>query len=138
MHLPSAPELLVIALVALFLLGPDKLPQVSRQVGGLWRSFREQQQRLETQVRDAMPNLPSTTEMARMARSPVSLLNKLADFDVAAETVQPDPGAMPPPHSDHFPSDPAAPGVASPSPANPSPSTPTPAADAGFGDPNLN
>ena len=40
-------KLLVIAVVAIILLGPDRLPQVARQVGGAWRSFNEFRHRME-------------------------------------------------------------------------------------------
>ena len=63
-------KLLVIAVVAIILLGPDKLPQVARQVGAAWRSFNEFRHRMETEVRNTMPDLPSTSEIARLARSP--------------------------------------------------------------------
>ena len=34
-------KLLVIGVVAIILLGPDRLPQVARQIGGAWRAFNE-------------------------------------------------------------------------------------------------
>jgi sec-independent protein translocase protein TatB len=73
-------KLLVIAVVAIILLGPDKLPQVARQVGGAWRSFNEFRHRMETEVRNTMPDLPSTTEIARLARSPSALLDHLSNM----------------------------------------------------------
>ena len=71
-------KLLVIAVVAIILLGPDRLPQVARQVGAAWRSFNEFRHRMETEVRSTMPDLPPTPEIARLARSPSALLNKLS------------------------------------------------------------
>ena len=82
-------KLLVIAVVAIILLGPDKLPQVARQVGGAWRSFNEFRHRMETEVRNTMPDLPSTTEIARLARSPSALLDHLSNMgpdETPAET----------------------------------------------------
>ena len=73
-------KLLVIAVVAIILLGPDQLPQVARQVGGAWRSFNEFRHRMETEVRSTMPDLPSTSEIARLARSPSALLNHLSNM----------------------------------------------------------
>ena len=73
-------KLLVIAVVAIILLGPDKLPQVARQVGGAWRSFNEFRHRMETEVRNTMPDLPSTSEIARLARSPSALLDHLSNM----------------------------------------------------------
>jgi TatA/E family protein of Tat protein translocase len=73
-------KLLVIAVVAIILLGPDRLPQVARQVGAAWRSFNEFRHRMETEVRSTMPDLPPTHEIARLARSPSALLNKLSSM----------------------------------------------------------
>src|SRR5215469_6747675 len=71
-------KLLVIGIVAIILLGPDKLPQVARQAGNAWRSFNEFRHRMETEVRNTMPDLPPTSEIARLARSPSALLNHLS------------------------------------------------------------
>jgi sec-independent protein translocase protein TatB len=73
-------KLLVIAVVAIILLGPDKLPQFARQVGGAWRSFNEFRHRMESEVRNTMPDLPPTSEIARLARSPSALLNHLSSM----------------------------------------------------------
>jgi sec-independent protein translocase protein TatB len=73
-------KLLVIGVVAVILLGPDRLPQVARQVGGAWRSFNEFRHRMETEVRSSIPDLPSTNEIARLARSPSALLNHLSSM----------------------------------------------------------
>ena len=71
-------KLLIIAVVAVILLGPDKLPQVARQVGAAWRSFNEFRHRMETEVRSSIPDLPSSADIARLARSPSALLNHLS------------------------------------------------------------
>ena len=54
----SPAKLLVVLLVAIVVLGPDKLPKVARQVGSLWGDFRRLRQRLETDVRGNFPDLP--------------------------------------------------------------------------------
>jgi sec-independent protein translocase protein TatB len=74
-------KLLVIGVIAVILLGPDRLPQVARQVGGAWRSFNEFRHRMETEVRGSIPDLPSTNEIARLARSPSALLNHLSNMN---------------------------------------------------------
>src|SRR5271167_3639699 len=81
-------KLLVIAVVAIILLGPDKLPQVARQVGGAWRSFNEFRHRMESEVRSNMPDLPSTSEIARLARSPSALLDNLANMGPTDEPLE--------------------------------------------------
>jgi TatA/E family protein of Tat protein translocase len=81
-------KLLVIAVVAIILLGPDRLPQVARQVGGAWRSFNEFRHRMESEVRSSMPDLPATSEIARLARSPSALLNHLSSMSSNEEAPQ--------------------------------------------------
>src|ERR1700722_18174725 len=73
-------KLLVIGVVAIILLGPDRLPQVARQLGGAWRSFNEFRHRMESEVRNTMPDLPPTSEIARLARLPSALLNHLSNM----------------------------------------------------------
>ena len=91
-------KLIVIAVVAIILLGPDRLPQVARQVGGAWRSFNEFRHRMETEVRSTMPDLPPTSEIARLARSPSALLNHLSNMssDEADQDEAPDGSFQPP------------------------------------------
>ena len=91
-------KLIVIAVVAIILLGPDRLPQVARQVGGAWRSFNEFRHRMETEVRSSMPDLPPTSEIARLARSPSALLNHLSNMssDDADQDEAPDGSFQPP------------------------------------------
>ena len=71
-------KLIVIAVVAIILLGPDRLPQVAKQAGAAWRSFNEFRHRMESEVRSTMPDLPPTSEIARLARSPSALLHHLS------------------------------------------------------------
>jgi sec-independent protein translocase protein TatB len=110
-------KLLVVAVVAIILLGPDRLPQVARQVGGAWRSFNEFRHRMESEVRNTMPDLPATSEIARLARSPSALLNHLSTMssdeepDGAFQAPAVDDGAAGPVAA------PAGPDVAAPAPA---------------------
>ncbi len=79
MILLSPPKLLMILAIALIVLGPDKLPSAARRVGALWSDFTRWRAHLESEVRSAFPDLPSTTEIARAVRSPITLLDRLAD-----------------------------------------------------------
>jgi sec-independent protein translocase protein TatB len=72
-------KLLVILIVALVVLGPDKLPGVARQMGAAWGEIRRFRQRLETEVRGTFPDLPSTHQVAQAVRSPLAFLDQLAD-----------------------------------------------------------
>jgi sec-independent protein translocase protein TatB len=89
-------KLLVIAVVAIILLGPDRLPQVARQIGGAWRTFNEFRHRMESEVRSTMPDLPPTSEIARLARSPSALLNHLSTLSSDDDEEEPDGSFQPP------------------------------------------
>jgi len=75
----SPAKLLVIMVVALAVLGPDKLPALAKQVGSLWRDFSKFRQKLESDVRGSFPDLPSTETITHAVRSPLSFLDTLAD-----------------------------------------------------------
>jgi sec-independent protein translocase protein TatB len=79
----SPAKLLVILVVALVVLGPDKLPKVARQIGGLWHDFRLFREKLESEVRGTFPDLPSTDKITQAVRSPLTFLDTLADSHVA-------------------------------------------------------
>jgi Sec-independent protein translocase protein TatA len=70
---------MVIVGVVMLLMGPDKLPEVAHKLGATWRAIKNLQEKVEAEVREAIPDLPSTGDIARIARSPVNLLNQLAD-----------------------------------------------------------
>jgi sec-independent protein translocase protein TatB len=88
-------KLIVIAVVAIILLGPDKLPQFARQVGGAWRTFNDFRHRMESEVRSTMPDLPPTSEIARLARSPSALLTHLSNLP-SEDDEAPDGSYQPP------------------------------------------
>lgn len=76
-------KLLVVLLVALVVLGPDKLPRAARQAGAAWSQLRQWRARLEEEVRGSFPDLPSTDALTQAVRSPLSFLDRLADGHVA-------------------------------------------------------
>ncbi|HXQ43377.1 MAG TPA: twin-arginine translocase TatA/TatE family subunit [Acidimicrobiales bacterium] len=75
----SPAKLLVLLVIALIVLGPDKLPHVARQLGAAWGDLRRFRARLESDVRGAFPDLPPTHEVAQAVRSPLAFLDRLAD-----------------------------------------------------------
>jgi len=84
---------MVIAGVIMLLMGPDKLPEVAHKLGAAWRAIKNLQEKVEAEVREAIPDLPSTGDIARIARSPVNLLNQLADRVDAKEAAANQPAA---------------------------------------------
>ena len=84
----SPVKIMVIVAVVLLLLGPDKLPEVAHRLGSSWRALKRIQERVESEVRDAIPDLPSTGDIARIVRSPFNLLNQLSDQVDAKEAAE--------------------------------------------------
>jgi TatA/E family protein of Tat protein translocase len=124
-------KLLVVAAVIMLLLGPDKLPEVAHRLGAGWRALKNLQEKMEAEVREAIPDLPSASEIARIARSPVSLLNQLADRVDAKEAAN---SKIAPESSAEAPADPP---LITPPPRLPSP-PPNRADTASPPDPSLN
>ena len=75
----SPVKILVILVVALVVLGPDKLPNLARQIGAAWGQLRRWRERLEEEVRGSFPDLPSAGTLTQAVRSPLSFLERLAD-----------------------------------------------------------
>ena len=90
-------KLLVIAIVGIILLGPDKLPHVAKQAGAAWRTLNEFRHRMESEVRNTIPDLPPTSEIARLARSPSALLNHLSTMSTEEDGDEVPDGAYKPP-----------------------------------------
>ena len=77
----SATELLVIAVVALLVLGPDKLPDAMRKLGRATRELKRITSGFEAELRDALsdpveasppPSSPSATDVADAATPTVA------------------------------------------------------------------
>ena len=77
MFLLSPPKLLIVLVVALVVLGPDKIPGAARQVGAFWGEFKAFRQKLSSEVRDTFPDLPSTEVITRAVHSPLTFLDSL-------------------------------------------------------------
>ncbi len=75
----SPTKLLIVLVVVVILLGPKRIPEVARQLGAGWRKLRDLHGQIDRELRQTMPDLPSSQEIVRMARSPISLLSQLAD-----------------------------------------------------------
>jgi len=96
----SPVKLLVVLVIALIVLGPEKLPQVARQLGAAWGDLRRFRTRLESDVRGAFPDLPPTHEVAQAVRSPLAFLDRLADEhersrEAAADGANAEPATAP-------------------------------------------
>jgi sec-independent protein translocase protein TatB len=108
----SPTKLIIIFVVVVVLLGPKRLPEVARQLGAGWRRLRELHLQFDRELRQSMPDLPSSQEIVRFARSPVTLLNQLADRHGNAVATDPEAtdGATAPVAADADADAPSAPG----------------------------
>jgi Sec-independent protein translocase protein TatA len=93
----SPAKILVILVVALIVLGPDKLPKVAKQLGALWSDIRKLRERLESGVRGSFPDLPSTDRITQAVRSPLTLLDSLADAHASENGAAGSPEGSEPP-----------------------------------------
>lgn len=50
-------KLLMILLVAVIVIGPERLPRAARQIGAMWRELTKMREKLEEEVRGALPDL---------------------------------------------------------------------------------
>ena len=76
----SPAKILVVLLVALIVLGPDKLPGMARQAGNFLHELRRLRDRVESEMRSVMPEgMPLPSEIVR---SPLAFLASAADVPV--------------------------------------------------------
>jgi TatA/E family protein of Tat protein translocase len=60
------PKILMILVIAMIVIGPDKLPKMARQMGTTLHSLQKMRVRLEEEMRTAVPDV----DLPRMARNP--------------------------------------------------------------------
>ena len=77
----SPAKLLVVLVIVMIVVGPDRLPHLARQIGAALQSLRQLHAKVEGDLRESMPNLPSSKEIAHYTRKPTALLSKLMDLD---------------------------------------------------------
>ncbi len=110
--MPGAQELIVIAVVALLVFGPDRLPEVMRNAGRLLARFREQSQQsidelkraaefdeVNKELKDLQRELRQTTSsVGREVRETTASVSRQArGEDVAADAADTDAALEPPP-----------------------------------------
>jgi sec-independent protein translocase protein TatA len=76
-------EILVILVVALLVFGPDKMPEIARQVGKGVREFRRVQQHLRSELRDVVSDFDASSA-GTADTDPVPMLPPKAPEDTAA------------------------------------------------------
>jgi Sec-independent protein translocase protein TatA len=63
-------KILIILVVALVVLGPERLPSLAHQVARGWSDFRRFRDRFESEVRDTVAAKPATKPAATNASAP--------------------------------------------------------------------
>jgi Tat protein translocase TatB subunit len=99
----GGPEIIVILLVALIFLGPQRLPEVGRQIGGALRELRRVQGDVKAQLDEALRSDTSTTSTSTTSTStaaPAIAAEPEAAHDApAVESGDGEAGQPPPPSS---------------------------------------
>jgi sec-independent protein translocase protein TatA len=125
-------EILVVLVIALLVFGPNKMPDIAKQVGKGFREFRRVQQHLKSELRDVVSEFDSPTS-ATVEQQAVPML---PPKETMADDVAPAPAPVaeaPTPVADTpAPAPPVTPPTAAPTPivADTSASLPSPEPDA--------
>jgi TatA/E family protein of Tat protein translocase len=102
-------EILVVLVVALLVFGPNKMPEIARQVGKGMREFKRVQQHLKSELRDVVSEFDAPSTTSTVDVDPVPMLPPKDDEVVVAPDPAPpatdapaavDPPATTPPASD--------------------------------------
>jgi sec-independent protein translocase protein TatA len=109
-------EILVVLVIALLVFGPNKMPDIAKQVGKGFREFRRVQQHLKSELRDVVSEFdsPSSSTTADQHAVPMLPPNDTPSTDVTSNDVTPAPPAA----------NESTPGVAAPLPS-PEPDAPS-------------
>jgi len=67
-------KILVVLVIAMIVLGPEKLPRAARQLGAAWRELTRVREKIESEVRSAIPHLEDL-DLPRLPRNPGSAVS---------------------------------------------------------------
>ncbi len=88
-------EILVVLVVALLVFGPNKMPEIAKQVGKGFREFRRVQQHLKSELRDVVAEFDSPSSSPTVEQQSVPVLPPKDDVvdvpDVAEVPAAPTP-----------------------------------------------
>jgi len=88
-------EILVILVIALLVFGPNKMPDIARQVGKGFREFRRVQQHLKSELRDVVSEFDSPSS-ATVEQQPVPMLPPKEDAPTTEATAADTPAPTTP------------------------------------------
>jgi sec-independent protein translocase protein TatA len=103
-------EILVVLVIALLVFGPNKMPEIAKQVGKGFREFRRVQQHLKSELRDVVSEFDSPSS-ATVEQQAVPMLppKETAPDDIVPTAQTPTPAPVADPPSPTAPAPPAAP-----------------------------
>ena len=87
-------EILVVLVIALLVFGPNKMPDIARQVGKGFREFRRVQQHLKSELRDVVSEFDSPSS-ATVEQQPVPMLPPKDDAPTPDAPAAPEAPAAP-------------------------------------------
>src|SRR5258705_13590516 len=89
-------EILVVLVIALLVFGPNKMPDIAKQVGKGFREFRRVQQHLKSELRDVVSEFDSPSSSTTVDQQAVPMLPpKDADAPDGVPTPAPEPAPAP-------------------------------------------
>lgn len=62
-------KILIVAVIALVVLGPEKLPEMTRRAGKAWGDFRHFRETMESQVREVIGDVPGLGDLRGMTNT---------------------------------------------------------------------
>ena len=89
-------EILVVLVIALLVFGPNKMPDIAKQVGKGFREFRRVQQHLKSELRDVVSEFDSPSSSSTTAEQhavPMLPPNDTPSNDVTSNDATPAPPA---------------------------------------------
>ncbi|HUY05944.1 MAG TPA: twin-arginine translocase TatA/TatE family subunit [Acidimicrobiales bacterium] len=87
-------KLLVILVIGLLVLGPERLPRVARQLGHLWHEFTTARDRLVDEIREQVPDLPHPRSFRSILIDPLSAVDTRVPVDSDREGKAPTGGGQ--------------------------------------------
>jgi sec-independent protein translocase protein TatA len=88
-------EILVVLVIALLVFGPNKMPDIARQVGKGFREFKRVQQHLKSELRDVVSEFDSPSSSPAVHPDPVPMLPPKDEAPAAPDTSAPAPAPAP-------------------------------------------
>lgn len=88
-------EILVILVVALLVFGPNKMPEIAKQVGKGFREFRRVQQHLKSELRDVVAEFDSPSSTPTVEQQAPPMLPPKDDAPAASTPTLPEAPVTP-------------------------------------------